>query len=445
LHSALCTLHVFTPELFGGKETSFPYPNKGGDHISEPQTLNAMSTSTIQTDLEAKLSDRARAVKPSGIRKFFEIAATMENVISLGIGEPDFVSPKPVINAAIQSLHDGKTGYTANSGLRELRELIGAEIKSRYNVSYDVDSEIIVTVGVSEAMLLSMLALLNPGDEILIPEPCFVSYGPTAEFAGGKVVYVPTSVEHNFQVTAADIEARITPNTRVLFLGYPNNPTGAVLSRETMEAIAEVVVKHDLMVISDEIYDRLVYGSALESGHVCVPSVEGLRERTILLGGFSKGYAMTGWRIGYVCAPKAIANALYKLHQYVVMSAPTMGQIGAVAGISDCQEDVESMRQAYDKRRRLIVDGMRNAGLPTFEPEGAFYCFPDIRSTGLTSDEFAHKLLEEHRVAVVPGDAFGPSGAGYVRCSYATAYEKLEQAVEKITIFARKYQALNRK
>ncbi|MBX2818491.1 MAG: aminotransferase class I/II-fold pyridoxal phosphate-dependent enzyme [Rhodothermaceae bacterium] len=404
-----------------------------------------MSTSTIQTDLEAKLSDRARSVKPSGIRKFFEIAATMENVISLGIGEPDFVSPKPVINAAIQSLHDGKTGYTANSGLKELRELIGAEIKSRYNVSYDVDSEIIVTVGVSEAMLLSMLSLLNPGDEILIPEPCFVSYGPTAEFAGGNVVYVPTSVEHNFQVTAADIEARITPNTRVLFLGYPNNPTGAVLSRETMESIAEVVIKHDLMVISDEIYDRLVYGSALESGHVCVSSVEGLRDRTILLGGFSKGYAMTGWRIGYVCAPKAVANALYKLHQYVVMSAPTMGQIGAVAGISECQEDVEDMRQAYDKRRRLIVDGMRNAGLPTFEPEGAFYCFPDIRSTGLTSDEFAHKLLEEHRVAVVPGDAFGPSGAGYVRCSYATAYEKLEQAVEKITIFAKKYQALNRK
>ena len=402
-----------------------------------------MSTSTIQHDLQAKLSDRARAVKPSGIRKFFEIAATMENVISLGIGEPDFVSPKPVIEAAIQSLHDGKTGYTANSGLKELREHIVSDLKSRYNVNYDADEEIIVTVGVSEAMLLSMLALLNPGDEILIPEPCFVSYGPTAEFAGGKVVYVPTSVKNNFQVTAADIEARITPRTRVLFLGYPNNPTGAVLNRDTMESIAEVVVKHDLMVISDEIYDRLVYGSALESGHVSVPSIESLRDRTILLGGFSKGYAMTGWRIGYVCAPKTIAKALYKLHQYVVMSAPTMGQIGAVAAMVECQDDVEMMRQSYDKRRRLIVDGMRNAGLPTFEPEGAFYCFPDIRSTGLTSGEFAHKLLEEHRVAVVPGDAFGPSGAGYVRCSYATSYEKLEQAVEKITTFARKYQALN--
>ena len=337
----------------------------------------------------------------------------------------------------------GKTGYTANSGLRELRELVSQEIKQRYDVTYDVDKEIIVTVGVSEAMLLSMLALLDPGDEILIPEPCFVSYGPTAEFAGGKVVYVPTSVEHEFQVTAEDIKARVTSKTRVLFLGYPNNPTGAVLSRETLEAIAEVVEEYDLMVISDEIYDRLVYGEALKNGHVCVPSIKSLRNRTILLGGFSKGYAMTGWRIGYVCAPEPIANALYKLHQYVVMSAPTMGQIGAVAALKDCQEDVESMRQSYDKRRRCIVDGLRNAGLPTFEPEGAFYCFPDIRSTGLTSEEFAQKLLEEHRVAVVPGDAFGPSGAGYVRCSYATAYDKIEQAVEKITAFARKYQAVH--
>ena len=400
-----------------------------------------MSTTATLTHLEKKLSARGQNVKPSGIRRFFEIAATMENVISLGIGEPDFVSPKPIIDAAIQSLHDGKTGYTANSGLKELRHLVAGELSQRYNVSYDPDKEVIVTVGVSEAMLLSMLALLNPGDEILIPEPCFVSYGPTAEFAGGKVVYVPTSVEHQFQVTAEDIKAKITSKTRVLFLGYPNNPTGAVLSRETLETIAEVVEEHDLMVISDEIYDRLVYGEALKNGHVCVSSVKSLWNRTILLGGFSKGYAMTGWRIGYVCAPAPIANALYKLHQYVVMSAPTMGQIGAVTAITDCQEDVENMRQAYDKRRRLIVDGLRNAGLPTFEPEGAFYCFPDIRSTGLTSEEFAQKLLEEHRVAVVPGDAFGPSGSGYVRCSYATSYEKIEQAVEKMTVFARKYQA----
>lgn len=365
----------------------------------------------------------------------------MDNVISLGIGEPDFVSPKPIIDAAIGSLHEGKTGYTANSGLKELRDEIAAELSGRYGVNYDPGSEIIVTVGVSEAMMLSMLALLDPGDEILIPEPCFVSYGPTAEFAGARVVYVPTSVENKFQVTAADIESRITDKTKVLFLGYPNNPTGAVLTRENLVEIAEVVEKHNLMVISDEIYDRLVYGEAYEKGHVCLPSIEALRERTILLGGFSKGYAMTGWRIGYACAPKEIAHAIYKLHQYVVMSAPTMGQIGALAALKHTQAAVEEMRQAYDKRRRLIVDGFNAAGLPTFEPEGAFYCFPDIRSTGMTSEEFAQNLLQEHRVAVVPGDAFGPSGAGYVRCSYATAYEKIEEAVHHITKFASKHNA----
>ena len=393
-------------------------------------------------DLESKLSERARTVKPSGIRKYFEIAASMENVISLGIGEPDFVSPQRVIEAAIASLREGKTGYTANSGLKALRDRIALDIKERYGVAYDPDTEIIVTVGVSEAMQLAMLALLNNGDEILIPEPCFVSYAPTAQFAGGEVVYVPTSVENQFQVTAAQIEEHITERTKVLFLGYPNNPTGAVLSRSTLEAIAEVVEKHDLMIISDEIYDRLIYGKTLEEGgHVCVPSVGTLRNRTILLGGFSKGYAMTGWRIGYVCAPVEIARALYKLHQYVVMSAPTMGQIGALTAMAECQDDVERMRLSYDKRRRFIVDGMRDAGLPTFEPEGAFYCFPDITSTGLTSDEFAQNLLEEHRVAVVPGDAFGPSGAGYIRCSYATSYEKLEVAVERITAFASSYQS----
>lgn len=400
-----------------------------------------MSTIISSPDKTYRLSQRAQQVKPSGIRRFFEIAATMDNVISLGIGEPDFVSPRPIIDAAIQSLNDGKTGYTANAGLKELREEICADIAMRYNVNYDPGSEIIVTVGVSEAMLLAMLAFIDPGDEVLIPEPCFVSYGPTAEFAGAKVVYVPTSVKHQFQVTAADIEARITPKTKAILLGYPNNPTGAVLSRQNLEEIAQVVEKHDLMVISDEIYDRLVYGKAYEAGHVCLPSIEALRNRTILLGGFSKNYAMTGWRIGYACAPKPIAHAIYKLHQYVVMSAPTMGQIGALAALKETQDDVEEMRQAYDRRRRLIVDGFRAAGMPTFEPEGAFYCFPDIRSTGMDSETFAQTLLQEHRVAVVPGDAFGPSGAGYVRCSYATAYDKIEKAVEHITEFAAKYQS----
>jgi aminotransferase len=402
-----------------------------------------MSLPSTELNLDAHLSERIKSVPPSGIRRFFEIAATMEDVISLGIGEPDFVSPAPVIDAAAKSLKEGKTGYTANAGLLELREAIAADTKSRYGVSYDPASEILVTVGVSEAMQCAMLSLLDPGDEILIPEPCFVSYGPTARFAGADVVYVPTSVENNFQVTAQDIAARITPRSRVLFLGYPNNPTGAVLRRETLEEIAEIVVENDLIVISDEIYDRLVYGEVYESGHVCVPSIESLRDRTVLLGGFSKNYAMTGWRIGYACAPEPIYRALYKAHQYMVMSAPTMGQIGAVAALRECQDDVERMRQAYDERRRVIVDGMRAAGLPTFEPEGAFYCFPDITSTGLSSEDFAQKLLQEEHVAVVPGDAFGPSGAGFIRCSYATSIEKVREAVLRITRFAERQRAQN--
>lgn len=397
-------------------------------------------SSAPSLDLESRLSERARTVPPSGIRRFFEIAATMDNVISLGIGEPDFVSPRPVIEAGIRSLEEGQTSYTANAGLLELRELVAEELERRYDVAYDPTGEIIVTVGVSEAMQCTMLALLDPGDEILIPEPCFVSYGPTARFAGGEVVHVPTSVEHDFQVTAEAIERHITPRSKVLFLGYPNNPTGAVLRRETLEEIAEVVVKHDLLVISDEIYDRLIYGKAYENGHTCLPSIEALRERTVLLGGFSKNYAMTGWRIGYACAPESIYKAIYKMHQYIVMSAPTMGQLAAVAALRESQDEVEAMRQSYDERRRVIVDGLRAAGLPTFEPEGAFYCFPDIRSTGLSSEEFAQKLLKEERVACVPGDAFGPSGAGYVRCSYATALEEIEEAVERITRFAQKHQ-----
>ena len=402
-----------------------------------------MPDATEAADLYSLISERGRTVPPSGIRRFFEIAATMEEVISLGIGEPDFVSPKPVIDAAIQSLHDGKTGYTANAGLMRLRELIAGELSRLYGVEYDPGKQIIVTVGASEAMQIAMLAILDPGDEILIPEPCFVSYGPTATFAGARVVHVPTRVENDFQVTADDIASRITPKTKALFLGYPNNPTGAVLRRETLQEIAEVVEQNDLLVISDEIYDRLVYGDAYERGHVCLPSIQSLYDRTILLGGFSKNYAMTGWRIGYACAPEPIYNAMYKMHQYVVMSAPTMGQIGAVAAIEKGQGDVEKMRNSYDERRRVIVDGLRDAGLPTFEPEGAFYCFPDITSTGLSSEEFAQKLLQEERVACVPGDAFGPSGKGYMRCSYATAIDQIEEAVVRITRFADKHRDLN--
>jgi len=393
--------------------------------------------------LAGRLSERIRTVPPSGIRRFFEIAATMPPdadppLISLGIGEPDFVSPPPILDAARASLDAGKTGYTANLGLRELRDAVTDDLRHRYGVTYDPASEIVVTIGASEAMTIAMLALLDPGDEILIPEPCFVSYGPTAEFAGGRVVWVPTRAENDFQVTAEDIEARITPRTKALFLGYPNNPTGAVLRRDTMDAIADVCRRHDLFVLSDEIYDRLVYGEANERGHVCVPALDGMWERTILLGGFSKGYAMTGWRIGYACAPKALMDQIYKAHQYVVMSAPTVGQYGAVAAIRDCQPHVEEMRRAYDARRRVIVDGLRAAGLPTFEPEGAFYCFPDVSVTGLSSEEFAQRLLREEHVACVPGDAFGPSGAGFLRCSYANSLENVTEATERIARFTRR-------
>ena len=386
------------------------------------------------------LAGRVRIVPPSGIRRFFEIAATMEDVISLGIGEPDFVTPQAIIDAAVHSLAAGKTGYTANAGLAELRELVAASLAERYDVQYSADN-VLITVGVSEALQLAMLALLDPGDEILIPEPCFVSYGPAAVFAGGKVVYVPTTVERDFEVTAEDIARRITPRSKMLFLSYPSNPTGAVLRRETLQEIAALVVEHDLVVLSDEIYDQLIYGAAHERGHVCASAIDALRKRTVLLGGFSKAYAMTGWRIGFACAPPHIYQAIYKLHQYIVMSAPTMAQYGAIAALQACDADVEQMRQAYDRRRRTIVDGLRSAGLPTFEPEGAFYCFPDINSTGLSSEEFAHELIREERVAVVPGDAFGPSGAGFVRCSYATAQEKIEEAVKRITRFANRRQA----
>lgn len=384
------------------------------------------------------LPEHIQAIPPSGIRRFFDIAATMDDVISLGIGEPDFVTPTPIIDAAVASLAAGKTGYTSNAGLIELRDAIAEHLFKLYN--YQVNSDqILITVGASEAMQLAMLSLIKPGDEVLIPEPCFVSYAPVAQFAHGKVVYVPTRAEKNFEVTADDIASRVTSKTRMIFIGYPNNPTGAILSHQTLEQISEIAEAHNLLIVSDEIYDQLIYGDAKEKGHASAWSVESLRERSVILGGFSKAYAMTGWRLGFLVAPPAIYEGLYKIHQYMIMSAPTMAQYGALAAINSCGPDVEQMRQAYDKRRRVLVDSLRSAGLPTFEPEGAFYCFPDIRPTGLTSEEFAEKLIHEESVAVVPGDAFGPSGAGFVRCSYATADEKIVEAVRRITHFVNKY------
>jgi Aspartate/tyrosine/aromatic aminotransferase len=398
-----------------------------------------MAPSPATIDLDSYVSERVRETPPSGIRRFFDIAATMDDVISLGIGEPDFVSPDPVLEAGIESLENGRTSYTSNAGMEELRELIAEYYEERYGLSYNPENEVIATVGCSEAMQLAMQALLDPGDEVLIPEPCFVSYGPSARFAGGNVVHVPTHVENDFQVTAADIEPHITERSKVLFLGYPNNPTGAVLRRDTLQEIARLVVDHDLMVVSDEIYDQLIYGTAYERGHVSVPTVDGLRERTVLLGGFSKNYAMTGWRIGYACAPTPLLQAMHKVHQYMIMSAPTMAQEGAIAALREGQEHAEEMRQSYDKRRRTIVQGLNEAGLPTFEPEGAFYCFPDVTATGMSSEEFAQTLLEEEKVACVPGTAFGPSGEGYVRCSYATGLEDIEEALARIDRFVTRH------
>lgn len=383
------------------------------------------------------ISNRVAQTPPSGIRKFFDIAASMKDVISLGIGEPDFVTPAPILEAGVASLRRGETAYTSNSGTLELRQAVSQHLKRLYGVEYHPEDEVIITVGVSEALYLIMTAILDPGDEVIIPEPCFVAYTSEVALAGGVPVTVPTYMQDDFQVTAAAIERAITPKTKALFIGYPNNPTGAVMDRERMLEITAVAEKHDLLIISDEIYDQLVYGF----DHVCVPTLPGLRDRTVLLGGFSKNYAMTGWRIGYACANPELLSAMRKVHQYTIMSAPTMGQAAAVAALThpDSPRFVEEMRQEYDRRRRLIVDGFNTLGLDCFEPRGAFYAFPSIRRSGMSGDDFAMKLLEEEEVAMVPGDAFGPSGAGYLRASYATAYEKIEEALNRLESFMRRH------
>lgn len=381
------------------------------------------------------VSKKVAQTPPSGIRKFFDIAATMDNVISLGIGEPDFVTPEPILQAGVDSLHRGETQYTSNSGTVELRQALSRHLNKHYTVDYDVESEILVTVGVSEALYLAMTAVLDPGDEVIIPEPCFVAYAPEVVFAGGVPVTVPTYVKDDFQVTAETIEKAITPKTKALLLGYPNNPTGAVMTRDIMVEVTALAEEHDLLIISDEIYDRLVYGV----DHVCVPALPGMRDRTILLGGFSKDYAMTGWRIGYACANPDLLAAMRKVHQYTIMSAPTTAQAAALVALEAGDQFVEEMRQEYDRRRRLIVDGFNTLGLDCFEPRGAFYAFPSIAASGMSSDKFAWTLLEEQEVALVPGDAFGASGAGFIRASYATAYEDIEEALNRIETFMRKY------
>jgi aminotransferase len=374
-------------------------------------------------------------VPPSGIRRFFDIAATMDDVISLGIGEPDFVTPKPILDAGIRSLQHGETHYTSNSGMIELREALSHHLKQLYNVPYDPDDEILITVGVSEALYLALTAIIDPGDEVIVPTPSFVSYQPEVIFAGGIPVILPTKMEDEFQVSAPDIEALITPKTKALLIGYPNNPTGAVMTKEKLGAIADIAEKHDLLVISDEIYDRLVYG---DHNHICFASLPGMLKRTITLGGFSKNYAMTGWRIGYAAAPLEVLGAMRKIHQYTIMSAPTMSQIAAIEAIKNGDEHVLEMVAKYDRRRRLIVSGLNELGLSTFEPCGAFYAFPSITASGMDDEAFAETLLSEEKVAVVPGNAFGADGQ-FVRCSYATAYEKIEEALERLQRFMERH------
>ena len=378
------------------------------------------------------LSQRVTNLKPSGIRKFFDIAATMENVISLGIGEPDFDSPPSVIEAGIRALQEGKTHYTSNAGILELRQKLTAHWQMLYGIEYDPKNEAMITVGGSEALYLAATALLNAGDEVIIPTPCFVSYQAQVVLADGVPVEIPSRMEDNFNVDPAAIEAAITPRTRAILIGYPCNPTGAVASRERLLEIARIAEKYDLIVISDEIYDRLVYGG---HKHVCFPMLPGMRERTLLLGGFSKDYAMTGWRVGYALGPEALISGLVRIHQYTVMSAPTIAQIAAVAALADVDEAVEMMVEEYDRRRKFVVAEFNRIGLPTFEPKGAFYAFPKVGVTGLNDEEFAERLLNEERVAIVPGSAFGAGGEGFCRVSYAASYEKLEKAIVKIEKF----------
>ncbi|MGB2956588.1 MAG: aminotransferase class I/II-fold pyridoxal phosphate-dependent enzyme [Anaerolineales bacterium] len=380
------------------------------------------------------ISERVATLKPSGIRKFFDIVATMDDVISLGIGEPDFTTPEPILEAGIKAIRNGETHYTSNAGIYELREAISDLLEEKYQVCYDPADEVVVTVGVSEALYLALTAVINPGEEIIIPTPCFVSYQAEVILAGGVPIEVPGSLENSFQPEPGLIEAAITPQTKAIFIGFPNNPTGAVATRENLLEISRIAEEHDLLVISDEIYDSLVYGVE----HVCFAALPGMKERTITLGGFSKSYAMTGWRVGYAAAPAEILGGLVRVHQYTVMSAPSMSQLAALAAIQHGADYAEEMRVKYDRRRQLIVSRLNDIGLETFMPQGAFYAFPKIECTGLDDELFAKKLLEEEKVAVVPGSAFGAGGEGFVRCSYATRYEKIEEALDRIGNFVKR-------
>ncbi|GBG58561.1 aminotransferase [Sporomusaceae bacterium FL31] len=380
-----------------------------------------------------RISPTVRSIPPSGIRRFFDIVAEMKGVVSLGVGEPDFITPWHIRESCVYGLERGYTSYTSNYGLLELREEIVKVTERDYKVSYDPRSEVLITVGVSEALDLALRAVLSPGDEALVPEPCYVSYKACVTLAGGVPVPVPTNMDNQFRVTVEQLEALVTPRTKVLLIGYPNNPTGAIMPREELLSIAEFAAKHDLIVISDEIYANLTY----ESEHTCFASLPDMRDRTILLNGFSKAYAMTGWRIGYAMSNPDFISAMTKIHQYTMLCAPITAQVAAVEALRHGESNMRKMVAEYDCRRRFMLDGLHSMGLKCFEPKGAFYIFPSIKETGLTSLEFAEELLKAEKVALVPGDAFGESGQGYVRCSYATSMTNLSKALERIGRFVK--------
>ncbi len=382
------------------------------------------------------IADSIENMPTSGIRKFFDVVSTMEGVISLGVGEPDFETPWHVREAAITSIEKGKTAYTSNQGMVPLRKAIADYLYEKYDIKYHAEEEILITVGASEGIDLALRALCNPGDEVLVVEPSYVSYKPCVVMAGGVPVVVTTKEENDFRLTVKDIEEKLTEKTKVIILPYPNNPTGAIMEKEDLEVISDIIIKNDLIVISDEIYAELTYGRH----HISVASLPGMHERTIVLNGFSKAFAMTGWRLGYAAAPKMFIEQMTKIHQYIIMCAPTMSQYAGFEALvsEEREEDVDIMREAYDERRRVMVEGFRNMGLSCFEPMGAFYVFPCIKSTGLTSEEFCERLLFEENVAVVPGTAFGECGEGFIRCSYAYSIENIREALERIEKFVKK-------
>lgn len=387
------------------------------------------------------LSERIVGIPFSGIRKFFDIAAEMKDVISLGVGEPDFDTPWHIRDEGIYSLEKGQTSYTSNAGLKELKMEIAKYLERRFQVSYDYNTEMMITVGGSEAIDIAMRAMLDPGDEVLVPQPSYVSYGPCAELANGVPVIINLKEEHDFRLTAQELEDAITPRTKLLVLPFPNNPTGAVMERKDLEAIAEVIKKHDIFVLSDEIYGELTYLEGQD--HVTIASLPGMRERTVLINGFSKAYAMTGWRLGYACAPGIILEQMLKIHQYAIMCAPTTSQYAAVDAVRNGDEDVAAMREEYNGRRRYLMHRFREMGLKCFEPYGAFYAFPCIQEFGMTSEEFATRMLQEEKVVVVPGTAFGDCGEGFLRISYAYSLDSLKEALDRMESFIRKLRERN--